>query len=70
MVTRSIVLAEPDGLPFEFFIQEIDKALVRGGFGQPSTHSNISTTKLYDRRHMESEDSPTFRMKYCEALVR
>lgn len=27
-------------------------------------HSNISTTKLYDRRHARPEDSPTFKVKY------
>jgi integrase len=27
-------------------------------------HSNIATTKLYDRRHMRAEDSPTFKVKY------
>jgi len=27
-------------------------------------HSNISTTRLYDKRKMKPEDSPTFRVKY------
>lgn len=27
-------------------------------------HANISTTRLYDRRKMRPEDSPTFRVKY------
>ena len=27
-------------------------------------HSNISTTRLYDRRKMRPEDSPTFKVKY------
>ena len=27
-------------------------------------HSNISTTKLYDRRRSRPEDSPTFRVSY------
>jgi integrase/recombinase XerD len=27
-------------------------------------HSNISTTRLYDKRKMRPEDSPTFRVKY------
>ena len=27
-------------------------------------HSNISTTRLYDRRKMKAEDSPTFKVKY------
>jgi integrase/recombinase XerD len=27
-------------------------------------HSSISTTRLYDKRHMRSEDSPTFKVEY------
>lgn len=27
-------------------------------------HANISTTRLYDRRHMKPEDSPTFKVSY------
>lgn len=27
-------------------------------------HANISTTRIYDRRQMRPEDSPTFRVKY------
>lgn len=27
-------------------------------------HANISTTRLYDRRHMKPEDSPTFKVNY------
>lgn len=27
-------------------------------------HSNISTTRLYDKRRMKTEDSPTFKIKY------
>ena len=27
-------------------------------------HANVSTTRLYDRRKMKPEDSPTFRVKY------
>jgi Beta-lactamase len=27
-------------------------------------HSNVSTTRLYDRRKTRSEDSPTFPVKY------
>lgn len=27
-------------------------------------HANVSTTKLYDRRHSKPEDSPTFRVNY------
>jgi site-specific recombinase XerD len=27
-------------------------------------HSNISTTRLYDRRKTQPEDSPTFKVKY------
>jgi integrase/recombinase XerD len=27
-------------------------------------HANVSTTRLYDRRKSEPEDSPTFRVKY------
>lgn len=27
-------------------------------------HANISTTRLYDRRHLRAEDSPTLKVKY------
>ena len=27
-------------------------------------HANISTTRLYDRRGLRPEDSPTFRVRY------
>ena len=27
-------------------------------------HSNIATTRIYDRRRTKPEDSPTFRMSY------
>lgn len=27
-------------------------------------HANISTTKIYDRRQMRPEDSPTYKVKY------
>ncbi|MBL9170392.1 MAG: tyrosine-type recombinase/integrase, partial [Verrucomicrobiales bacterium] len=27
-------------------------------------HSSISTTRLYDKRHMRAEDSPTFKVEY------
>ncbi len=27
-------------------------------------HANVSTTRLYDRRKMRPEDSPTFRVRY------
>lgn len=27
-------------------------------------HANVSMTRLYDRRKMQPEDSPTFRVKY------
>ena len=27
-------------------------------------HANISTTRLYDRRKMKPEDSPTFKVEY------
>jgi len=27
-------------------------------------HSSIATTRLYDKRKMRPEDSPTFRVKY------
>ncbi|MEM6483935.1 MAG: tyrosine-type recombinase/integrase [Pseudomonadota bacterium] len=37
-----------------------DIAMVQSWLG----HSNISTTRLYDRRKMRPEDSPTFRVKY------
>jgi len=28
-------------------------------------HANISTTRLYDRRGLRPEDSPTYKVKYC-----
>lgn len=37
-----------------------DIAMVQNWLG----HGNISTTRLYDRRKMRPEDSPTFRVKY------
>jgi integrase len=27
-------------------------------------HANVSTTRLYDRRESQPEDSPTFHVKY------
>lgn len=27
-------------------------------------HANVSTTRLYDKRHMRPEDSPTFKVRY------
>jgi integrase/recombinase XerD len=27
-------------------------------------HANVSTTRLYDRRKMKPEDSPTFKIEY------
>ncbi len=37
-----------------------DIAFVQGWLG----HSNISTTRLYDRRRSRPEDSPTFKVSY------
>lgn len=39
---------------------EADIAKVQAWLG----HANISTTKLYDRRQMRPEDSPTYKVKY------
>ncbi|EKN6183404.1 integrase [Yersinia enterocolitica] len=39
---------------------EADIAKVQAWLG----HANISTTKLYDRRHTRPEDSPTFKVRY------
>ncbi|MHC8297680.1 tyrosine-type recombinase/integrase [Pseudomonas sp. LB3P58] len=39
---------------------EADIAKVQAWLG----HANISTTKLYDRRHARPEDSPTFKVRY------
>jgi site-specific recombinase XerD len=32
-------------------------------------HANISTTRVYDRRQMRAEDSPTLRSAYQEAAA-
>ena len=32
-------------------------------------HSNISTTKLYDRRRSRPEDSPTFKVRYYKTTI-
>ncbi len=41
-------------------LNNADIAKVQEWFG----HANISTTRLYDRRHSRPEDSPTFRVSY------
>jgi len=39
---------------------EADIAKVQQWLGR----ANISTTRLYDRRHLRAEDSPTFKVRY------
>ena len=39
---------------------EADIAKVQEWLG----HANVSTTELYNRRKMRSENSPTFRVRY------
>ena len=39
---------------------EADIAKVQQWLG----HANISTPRLYDRRHLRAEDSPTFKVRY------
>jgi len=39
---------------------EADIAKVQEWLG----HANIATTRIYDKRHMRPEDSPTFKVKY------
>jgi site-specific recombinase XerD len=51
----SFVLLRPNVLDHDADIDKVQEWL---------GHANIATTKIYDRRKMKPEDSPTFKVSY------